>query len=145
MFLWTVRMQFSQSRRKNFLTECWWISAQCPKMIADFFRETFFHMLLWICGLQFWLHCRNVNDKKSIFFDQRPKLTKKLQRKSSPWMVPLDMKNTVLTTLLRRFWTKNRKCSAQCPKRTEKMKFIQESFSLRSVPLGAQNAVLTTP
>ena len=42
MFLWTVRMQFSQSRRKNFLTQCWWISAQCPKMIADFFREFFF-------------------------------------------------------------------------------------------------------
>ena len=42
MFLWTVRMQFSRSRRKNFLTQCWWISAQCPKMIADFFRENFF-------------------------------------------------------------------------------------------------------
>ena len=50
-------------------------------MIADFFREIFFHMLLWICGLQFWLHCRNVYDKKPTFFRSTSKTDKKTPKK----------------------------------------------------------------
>ena len=39
-----------------------------------FSRRIFFHKLLWTCGLQFWLPCRNVYEKKPNFFDQGPKV-----------------------------------------------------------------------
>ena len=42
---------------------------------SRFFREGFFfHKLLWTCGLQFRLPCRNVYEKKPNSFDQGPKL-----------------------------------------------------------------------
>ena len=44
-----------------------------------FSRKIFFHKLLWTCGLQFWLPCRKVYEKKSNFFDQRPKVAEILK------------------------------------------------------------------
>ena len=46
-----------------------------------FFENFVFHMLLWICGLQFWLHCRNVYDKKPTFFRSTSKTDKKTPKK----------------------------------------------------------------